>query len=298
MVSLAEIASIFGVDRHSIPVKDFEKYAFEKGNKCYYFDEKELKIIQYWNENPTISFPDLKRKFGMPSKIDTLKRWLEILGYSLERHYQIQYNRNAFQNVETEEDAYWLGFLLADGYINEDRWLLQLKLAEKDIEHLRKFLKYLNYSDIDNNIKTDIGGAYTRDNKCSVVKVNGEQIVKNLQQYNLFQKKSGREIPYKCKTTDLEKAYIRGIIDGDGFLRTTQNGFGIVGSYEVLKYIKDFIQKNICDVSTNSIMSHDTIYKIEIHGINKVSTILQYFYKDAHIYLDRKYSIFKEKYNN
>lgn len=41
MVSLTKIASIFGVDRHSIPVKDFEKYTFEKGNKCYYFDEKE-----------------------------------------------------------------------------------------------------------------------------------------------------------------------------------------------------------------------------------------------------------------
>ena len=297
-ISLTKIASIFGVDRHSIPVKDFEKYTFEKDNKCYYFEEKELEIIQYWNENPTISFCDLKRKFGMPSKIDTLKRWLDILGYSFERHYQIQYNRNAFQNIETEEDAYWLGFLLADGYISEDRWLVQLKLAKKDIEHLRKFLKYLNYSDIDNNIKTDVGGAYTRDNKCSVVKVNGEQIVKNLQQYNLFQKKSGKEIPYKCQTVDLEKAYIRGIIDGDGFLRTTQDGFGIVGSYEVLKYIKDFIQENICDVTTNSIMNHGTIYKIEIHGINKVSTILQYFYKNAHIYLDRKYSIFKEKYNN
>ena len=48
---------MFGVDRHSIPVKNFEKYTFEKDNKCYYFEEKELEIIQYWNENPTIEFP-------------------------------------------------------------------------------------------------------------------------------------------------------------------------------------------------------------------------------------------------
>lgn len=297
-ISKTQVASIFKVDRHSIPVKDFEKYIFEKDNKCYYFTNEELKIVQYWNDNPNISFNELKRKFNQPSKIETLKRWLEILGYSTERHYQIQYNRNAFKNIETEEDAYWLGFLLADGYISEDRWLIQLKLAEKDTEHLKKFLKYLQYQDIDNNIKTDIGGAYTRDNKCSVVKINGEQIVKNLQQYNLFQRKSGKEIPYKCKSVDLEKSYIRGIIDGDGFLRTTQDGFGIVGSYEVLKYVKDFIQNNIYDVENNSIIEHGNIYKFEIHGINKTSTILQYFYKNANIYLDRKYSIFEQKYNN
>lgn len=31
---------------------------------------------------------------------------------------QYTYNKNAFNIIETEEDAYWLGFILADGYVS------------------------------------------------------------------------------------------------------------------------------------------------------------------------------------
>lgn len=287
---------MFQVDRHTIPVENYEYYTIEKDDRCYWFDKEELEIVEYWDNNPTIDFTELKKKFGKPSKRETLKRWLNILGYSTDRHYQIQYNRNAFEKIETEEEAYWLGFILADGYINEERKLLQIKLAEKDKKHLKKFLQFLQFQDIENNIKTDIGGAYTRDNKCCVVKINGEQLIKNLNQFNLFQAKSTKEVPCVLNNKTLEKAYIRGIIDGDGYLRTTQNGFGIVGSYEVLEYIKNYIHNNICDMSNVSIVEHGTIYKLAVNGINKTSKIINYFYKDANIYLDRKYSIFKEKY--
>lgn len=43
------------------------------------------------------------------------------MGYDNSRRYQRNFNRNAFDKIETEADAYWLGFILADGYINEDR---------------------------------------------------------------------------------------------------------------------------------------------------------------------------------
>lgn len=294
--SISSIAAKFKIDRHSLPVKDFEKYIDGADNRAYYFSPTELEIIAYWQEHPNINFPELKQIFGQPSKLDTLTRWLRALGLSTERHYQISYNRNAFSEIQTEEDAYWLGFLLADGYISTDRNLVQIKLGEKDIEHLKKFLKYLDYSDIDKHIKKGAGGAYTKDNVCVVVKVNGEQIVQNLVNYGLFQAKSGKEIPYKCSSVELEKAYIRGIIDGDGYLRTTEDGFGVVGSYEVVNYIKEYIHTNICDMSNVNITPHGEIFKLATNGINKTSLIISHFYKNATIYLDRKYSIYQEKY--
>lgn len=50
------------------------------------------------------------------------------------------YNKNAFATIETEEDAYWLGFILADGYVSgpDKPAYLQIKLGIKDYAHLQK----------------------------------------------------------------------------------------------------------------------------------------------------------------
>lgn len=207
------------------------------------------------------------------------------------------YNYNAFNTVETEEDAYWLGFILADGYVsnaNLAKPYLQIKLTNRDRDHLVKFITYMGYQTED-IIKDCVGGAYTKDNPCNVVKISNRQISKNLEQYGLSGAKSGKEKPYKCNTIELEKAYIRGIIDGDGYIRTTQEGFGIVGSYETLSYIKDFIQENIADVSNNHIVEHGVIYKFALSSQEKTYKILHYFYNDAKIYLDRKYKLYLDK---
>lgn len=207
------------------------------------------------------------------------------------------YNYNAFNKIKTEEDAYWLGFILADGYVsnaNLAKPYLQIKLSSKDRPHLVKFITYLGYQTED-VIKNVTGGSYTKDNPCNVVKISNKQINKNLEQYGLSGAKSGHEIPYKCDTIELEKAYIRGIIDGDGYIRSTQEGFGIVGSYDTLLYIKAFIQNNIVDVSNNNIVKHGTIYKFALSNKEKTKKILDYFYKEANIYLDRKYQLYLDK---
>lgn len=202
------------------------------------------------------------------------------------------YNKNAFNRIETEEDAYWLGFLLADGYVSGGiKPFIQLKLGAKDLEHLKKFVKYLKYDSF-NVIKETTGGAYSKNNKCYVVKISCKQLSENLKQYGLHGAKSGKEIPYILKNKELEKHYIRGIIDGDGWIRSTQTGFGVCGSYSVMEYIKNYIQENIMDVSTNNITTHGSIYKFELTSKIKTQLILKYFYKDATIYLDRKYELF------
>ena len=38
-------------------------------------------------------------------------------------------NSNVFEKIDTEEKAYWLGFLYADGYINEEHNFITLVLA-------------------------------------------------------------------------------------------------------------------------------------------------------------------------
>ena len=51
---------------------------------------------------------------------------------------QSQYNSTFFDIINTQEKAYWLGFLSADGYLRKDGSTVQLTLAVKDSEHLQQ----------------------------------------------------------------------------------------------------------------------------------------------------------------
>jgi DNA-binding transcriptional regulator WhiA len=57
-------------------------------------------------------------------------------------------NESVFDAI-TEESAYWIGFLMADGSIFKEKTgnpRIALTLAESDHEHLVKFSKFLNCS--------------------------------------------------------------------------------------------------------------------------------------------------------
>lgn len=45
-------------------------------------------------------------------------------------------DESIFENIDTEEKAYWLGFIYADGYVNNRQ--IELTLKESDYEHIKK----------------------------------------------------------------------------------------------------------------------------------------------------------------
>ena len=50
------------------------------------------------------------------------------------------YNRHIFDEINSSEKAYWLGFIVADGYLNTERGMLRIKLGNIDKHHLEKFI--------------------------------------------------------------------------------------------------------------------------------------------------------------
>lgn len=53
-------------------------------------------------------------------------------------------NESYFENIDSHEKAYWLGWLFSDGYMNEKTYKICLKLHEKDVEILNAFKKCLD----------------------------------------------------------------------------------------------------------------------------------------------------------
>lgn len=153
-------------------------------------------------------------------------------------------------------------------------------------------------NEINQIITSGFGGSYTRDNPVNGVKICSLEVINNLQDKGITPRKSGKEKPYICSSKELQIAYIRGLIDGDGYIRSSQYGMGIVGSFDICNYVQNFISANICNFSKTHIHQHGTIYKFELTGHIQCGKILQVLYDHANIYLDRKYKLYQTKYTD
>lgn len=80
-----------------------------------------------------------------------------------------------FERIETEEDAYWLGFWLADGSVSTRFNKVSMSLSAKDKEHLLKWVKYCKIGDVQEFIATCQSGSYPSV-RCSDPKTKGNFI--------------------------------------------------------------------------------------------------------------------------
>lgn len=195
----------------------------------------------------------------------------------------IEYNRHIFDQIDTQEKAYWLGFILADGYLNTDKHMLRIKLGNKDKHHLEKFIQFLNGSlDMLKSEQHNITG-----NTQWYVSTYSKEIYDALSNLKIEQAKSGHEqIPPINKK--YYRSFIRGLWDGDGFIRENLKGIGLVGSYECMSFVQQHF-KNILNIKPLKIYEHYNTYKIQYRSTKKaIPKIISYLYQDGDIALDRK----------
>jgi len=76
-----------------------------------------------------------------------------------------------FEEINTEEKAYWLGFLYADGYVRKRKGSeLRLKLSTKDLSHLELFKNTIKSTNTIKNIEDK--GVH-----CSYISIYSNKIV-------------------------------------------------------------------------------------------------------------------------
>lgn len=288
-------AKLFGIDKATLLtyIRDTNSYEnlIEYNGVYYYLDDMEYQAINDYI-NTDINFLGIRNKYGY--KQETFKKKLEVIGYPTERKYKCNYNRDRFKTIETEEDAYILGFILADGYIHEKSNMLRIKLKERDVDILEKFCDYfeMDYSFIKEEIHQDTG------NKQKYLSIYCKEIIDRLKSYGLYQGKSCKEVPYYDIDKNLVRHYIRGIWDGDGYLSKDGSKMGVCGSEEVLDYIHEHIILNVNDISFTSSFTgvneekDSNIYRLNYSG-KKIKNISNYLYENATIYLNRKYELYK-----
>ena len=248
--------------------------------KDNYMEMKTADISQILNR--TMSAIELKAK----------RLGLKKYPYTCDYHY--------FDDVDTEEKAYWLGFLTADGWINKNdknnAGVTGIELQYEDINHLKKFNK-------------SIGGNYKitdRWRPCTISTSDKEKEhhmccirIFSLTMYNsLIDKGFTKNKSFDCNMPslreDLIRHYIRGYFDGDGCLCFTNKSFRI-NFTTASKVLNDDVSKVLnlenFNITEGTYINdyNTTMYKIDICRQQDKINFLDWIYKDSNIYLDRKY---------
>lgn len=211
------------------------------------------------------------------------------------------YNENYFENIDTPEKAYWLGMLYVDGYITSDnRFGIELKIS--DLNHLYKLTNALN-----SNIKINI--RKRGNNKSCHIQIKNSKLYKDLEQKGVLRNKTYiLQFPNKYQlNSDLYSHFIRGLFDGDGsivfysynqlrkdrnnktYKRIVKEISFVCKSYDFINYLGNFINEKL-DMNINVTHNNrDDIYYLRIANKKDLLNFIDYIYKDAKIYLDRKY---------
>lgn len=191
-------------------------------------------------------------------------------------------NETYFSEIDTKEKAYILGYLLADGYINNSTLEFGCAIADKEI--LEFIAKELNFN--------------TRIFPIARITVRNKRIIKDLLRYTVGSKEN-KTFPRINK--NLQHYMLLGFFDGDGCLtwgkRKDRNRLwqkvNFTGSYKLLYAIQKLLQKLDITSSLHP-KGKENCYVLELASKEDVKKILSYMYGDEDlIILHRKF----DKYN-
>lgn len=253
--------------------------------------------------SPDISIKELCRKYNLCSAsvgYHFRKKGVKIFRrYDCNRRYQ--FNFDFFEKIDTEEKAYWLGFIASDGHVNNEKGRKFLKICSstKDSYHLEKLVKM-------------IGG--TQKVVFRFDKKSKDQTIAELSIYSmkisqdLFNKGMTRRKTYSlnweavtsCIPNNLMSHFIRGFFDGDGCIH--YNKVLNNKSFNIICKSHSFLENMHKYISEKAGINHTPlVYRksCDIHYISRggrrvILKIYDFLYKDATVFLERKKNIFED----
>lgn len=222
---------------------------------------------------------------------------LEIIPQSKSKR-KFPIREDFFSIIDSEEKAYILGFIYADGCNHSDKNKLEISLAKQDEEILVKFSKILLFG---NNQVKEYSRKGNRENKVGLYIVN-KQISQDLIHQGCPARKTFI-LKYPKIPLHLYSHFVRGYFDGDGMLviyeriaarcknisKTAE--FSITSTKEMLNEISNIFA--ILGVSTSINKRHknrdNNNYTLRVFGNQQIKTVCDYLYKNASIFLNRKH---------
>jgi DNA-binding transcriptional regulator WhiA len=192
-----------------------------------------------------------------------------------------------FSKIDTEEKAYWLGFLYADGYVSQ-RGSIELCLKDKD--HVEKFKNAIHSEHKISKKNVTLKGKTFVEYKISI---RDSKIVSDLEKYECF---SNKTFTIECPQLDsleLYRHFVRGYFDGDGCLTVDKrNNISCqftCGSYSFIKSLQSYLREVVHIDTTLRIIKNENAYDLRTKSSGDAFHLVDFLYDKSSIYLNRKY---------
>lgn len=249
-------------------------------------------LLANYREMPAAEIAEKLNRTITAVRLRASRNGMKKSPYSCNYHY--------FDVIDTEHKAYWLGFLMADGWISynsdSNAGTFGVEIQYRDIKHLKKLNKDLegNYKITDRWRKCTISNSDEEHHFC-VLRVYSTKMYEALVSHGFTTNKSF-EACIPNISDDLKRHFLRGYFDGNGSISNRSKGNCYIKFTTASKTFVDDLFNLLAD-NNISIANYSTVTEygttvydpyIDKEESNRLK-FLHYIYDGATIYLERKY---------
>lgn len=200
----------------------------------------------------------------------------------------ITYDVNYFEKIDTEEKAYFLGWICADGYIKKSQYngrvyhTLEVYVTNEDSEIIFRFGNAIGKQPV---IKKQYNKIQKKTYTGYRLELKAKKTYDDILKLFTDEMKPYRQFPNLHK--NLKHHFVRGYFDGDGSISIRKKDkvfeMSIDGNPQILKGL------SLCYGILFKIQKDKTTFRIRTNKKANVSKMINYMYQDFSICLNRKY---------
>lgn len=237
----------------------------------------------------TSTFWIQRQKFHVPSFLEATGRKInrktgEVLEPGKGVTHQPNLVHDYFDSIDSEVKAYYLGLFAADGHIAlSPECFFSCELQQPDCFVLQFLLDELNSG---KTVKL-----YERKDKkpSGRIVVYSRHLVYSLLEKGITQNTEDH-YAYPDLDKNLKRHFIRGLIDGDGHLKSISKTFNLGScSYRLVSQVSSWVHESLgidCLIKTRVLRSGKSFYTLTFG--NKPKDVLAWLYLDSLIHIPRK----------
>ncbi len=244
------------------------------------------------------SLTNVARCTGLPRTC--ISRYAEKFGIrtpGFKRNKANYVDEDYFKVIDTEDKAYFLGFIMADGSMykkpNGD-YQFSFKIKSTDADIVYKFADSIQFD----KDKIKIRSRYRKDTLTTGIEIRifNQVFCNHLLNLGIVPRKSGKETFPKLHE-ELKRHFIRGFLDGDGSILYYEHinskavqfcSLSLSILSDIIDYFKSFeIEFKLYSQKTKNYM----LYNIKLTKLNEIKKVIHILYDDSSMYLKRKYDV-------